>query len=238
MKKLLFIATLLLTPAFGNASIYITSFESPDFGIGELHQQKKWVTNYYSEDKSLATIVDGNENGLIPPEGTQMLRLVRPGSDTYPAAGIIFHQDARPLKEFTASFKLAYEAKSTFPLFSVTIGNAANAENGVTVGIGCLKKDGPIYFTHGRGKDRQPILSPANHEPAVVLPKTFYEFNVTVHDDGNRFDVTVRQGEEVIASATNLPVPIPPQGSYNRLIVAIPGGSNGDQLFFDDLTIQ
>lgn len=237
MKKL-FLAILLSTPAWGFASIYITSFESPDFGLGEVHQQKRWVGNYYSEDKSLAMIVDGNENGLVPPEGTQMLRLVRPTSDSYPAAGIIFYEDLRPLKEFTASFKVAFKAHTTFPLFSVTIGNAANSENGVTVGMGCIEKNSPIQFFHGRGRDRQLMLSPANNEPAVAFPKTFYEFKITVHDEGKQFDVTVLQGEEVIASRTNLSVPIPPEGSYNRIIVAIPGGSNGDQFFFDDLTIQ
>lgn len=224
-------------PAILPASIYETSFE--DFSPGEIHGQNSWSANYGTEP-SLCTIVTPDSAPLPPADGSQMLHLIRPGAKTVPATGIIFQQNERPLVNFTVEFEMAYEAKTAFPLYRFQIGSAADSETGVQVGIGFFeetKASRVLNVTHGQGSQRKPVPAPGSSEAFATEPLVFYHFTIRIHGDGHLYDLSVRQGDKVIASVENQDIPQPGK-NYNRLIVSIPGGSQGDQLFFDGLKIH
>ncbi len=231
------LALLLISPAV-LASDYATSFEGPEFGVGEIHRQKGWSAAYGSAPE-LCTIVDESGAPVAPPDGMQMLRLVRPTAEGRPVAGIIFHEEPTPLMEFTAEFQLAYQSSTTFPLYQVEIGSAADSKSGVHVGIGFFDTDGGarvMQVYQGAGTKRRPVAASGDADSRPTEPMVFYHFTLRVYEGGGRYDLTVRQGDEVIASTTAQEVDVLPN-TYNRLIVSIPGGSQEDQLFFDALTI-
>lgn len=226
------------------ATEYETSFEAPDFSPGEVHQQFDWTASYGTEI-SLCTIVDGKGASIDVPDGEQMLQLVRPDAGSHPAAGIIFHKESAPLLNFTVEFKLAYVAHTNFGIFSFSIGSAADSDSGVQVGITYINsaddsaspRQAKIF--HRVLKSYITVPLPDSEDTQDFHPTeqfVFYDFKVQVHDNGQRYDLTVKQGEEVVAKIVDQPVTISPS-NYNRLIISIPGGSQGDQVFFDALKI-
>ncbi len=230
-------ALLLATPYALLADLYETGFE--EFAPGEIQGQHQWSANYGTESE-LCTIVTTDTAPLPAPEGVQMLQLVRPSVERVPGTGLIFHQSAQPLTDFTVEFFMAYEAKTNFPLFQFQIGSAADSESGVQVGIGFFeetKASRTLHVYTGRGSQRKPVPAPEGKPSLPIDPLAFYHFTLRIHDGGGAFDLTVRQEETIVALMENQPIPHPAK-NYNRLIISQPGGSRGDQLFFDGLKIR
>lgn len=238
MKPFFFLPLAALFSATLHASSYDTSFEGPEFGTGGVHQQSGWSARY-SDEPDLCTIIESGDALVPAPDGVQMLSIVRPTIESRPAAGVIFHEEPTPLTDFTASWQLAYRAQSSFPLFQVEIGSAADSTSGVHLGIGFFDIEGKrsIRLFHGRNQQRKPIPMPESSDSRTADPLSFYEFELRVHDGGKLYDITVKQNDEVVAAVSNQPVAVAAE-NYNRLIVSIPGGSQGDQLLFDLLKIE
>ncbi len=233
----LFALALAFLPPPLPAAIFETSFE--EFTPGEIHGQNNWSANF-GTGIGLCTILANDTAPLPAADGSQMLQLIRPGVENVPATGVIFHREAKPLLNFSVGFQMAYEAKTSFPLFQFQIGSAADSESGVHVGIGFFEETKSariLNIYQGRGSDRRPVSAPGSRKAVPTEPLVFYHFTIRVHGDGHLYDLTVRQEGKVIAATQNQTIPQAGE-SYNRLIISIPGGSQNDQLFFDSLKID
>ncbi len=238
MKRQLLLLSIILTlPATLPALNYETGFE--DFSTGEIHGQNLWSGEYDGSSSEYVTIVDGSTSEIPPPEGNQMLHLIRPTLTDRTTTGIIFHRGQEKLLNFDAEFQMAYIAKSKYPIFQFQIGSAAGSETGVTTGIAFFDDpDGTrnLHIFHGAPpSSRTPTPQPG--KAPSTEPYAFYKFHLHVHGEGTRFDLTVTQNGKTVATIKDQEIPKPAE-NYNRLLISIPGGNSGDQLFLDDLRIQ
>lgn len=219
---------------------YGSSFEAPEFPLGPVGRTELWLP--LSSGVATVDIVEGSDGVPPPPDGKQMLRLVRPSTKDIPRISYTY----RPLKEaiespFKCSFLIAYHKKSGFPFFSVQLDNSGASGSGASVGIGIVDEPGKkrkVAFVYKEGNEIRKLAPTAEAAAQdAPRPEVFYRFVIELHPADATYNLQVYENETLLGSAEAIAFPGDAR-AINRVIISIAGGSMDDTMVLDALRIE
>lgn len=212
-------------------------FEAPAYVTEtSLQTQDGWSVGHENSD---GVFIRGNEAGITPPEGTQMLEVTRQVGTEIPVAGRVFASVREAITgNLTFSFLTTADAASN-AAFKIGIGSSFESQSGAWVSLRrAVSGDGfGLYYWDGNEKSWNQIGN------EIIPLGEFIRFEVAVNAETMTFSVKVLSIDgQLLAEKDDIPLwdvggHLAAGKGFNRIVLS--ADQHGPTRFFlDDIKVQ
>lgn len=176
---------LFASAALAETTVFQLGFEASGYVTEtSLQSQDNWSVG---QENPEGVMIRGNDAGITPPEGAQMLEVTRQVGTEIPTASRIFADLRQTITgNFTFSFLVAADTPSN-AAFKISIGSSFETQTGAGVGLRRAAGGNGFGFFYWEGNDQS--WNQIGEE--VIPPGEFVRFKVDVNAEAMTFSVKV-----------------------------------------------